>query len=253
MTSASSTPSGRHRTVDAFPRRPVPDAGDPAVREPIPLTVYGISEAEPGPRWQALFAATWPGYRRWYLQRDVRHRPDLATARDRLERHMPELVPTYDAMVELALGSDAATGDGPVLLLLGLAIIVALGQVVLLIVRGGVLVVLAGLWPLSASAAALDAGRAWFSTQTGWIVAFALYKPTAATIYAASFYLMGAPSADADATLTVLSGVAVMAVSVLALPALVRLIVPFTTPVSGGRGFGSVAGGATALLVAARR
>ncbi|HQQ09364.1 MAG TPA: hypothetical protein PKW04_11840, partial [Novosphingobium sp.] len=44
------------------------------------------------------------------------------------------------------------------MLLLGLAILVSLGQVVLMIVRGGVLVILAGTWPLSASAAALDAG-----------------------------------------------------------------------------------------------
>ena len=64
------------------PSTPSPTAArstvdDPAAREPIPLTVFGINEADPGPRWQALFAATWPGYRRWYLQRDVRHRPTL--------------------------------------------------------------------------------------------------------------------------------------------------------------------------------
>lgn len=144
-------------------------------------------------------------------------------------------------------------GQLALLLLLGLAIVVSLGQVVLMIVRGGVLVILAGTWPLSASAAALDAGRPWFSRQTGWIVAFALYKPVAATIYAASFRLIGAPSASADPTVAILAGVSVMVVAIVALPALIRLVVPMTEPVAGGRGSGASAAAAASLLVAARR
>lgn len=144
-------------------------------------------------------------------------------------------------------------GQLALLLLLGLAIIVSLGQVVLMIVRGGVLVILAGTWPLSASAAALDAGRPWFSRQTGWIVAFCLYKPVAATIYAASFRLIGAPGASADPTVAILSGVSVMVVAILALPALIRLVVPMTEPVAGGRGSGATAAAAASLLIAARR
>ena len=88
---------GRRRALDAFPRRPPFD-----VDAPIPLTVFGINEPTPGPRWQSLFAATWPAYRRWYLQRDVRARPSLQLAQDMLARHMPELVPTYQTMVQLA-------------------------------------------------------------------------------------------------------------------------------------------------------
>jgi hypothetical protein len=144
-------------------------------------------------------------------------------------------------------------GQLALLLLLGLAIVVSLGQVVLLTVRGGVMVILAGTWPLSASAAALDAGKPWFSRQTAWIVAFALYKPAAATIYAASFRLIGTPAAGADPTLTILSGVSVMVVAILALPALIRLVMPATSPVSDGRGLGAAAASALSLLVAARR
>ncbi len=96
------TQGGRRRALDPFPRRPPFDAD-----APIPLRVYGINEEVPGPRWQALFAVTWPGYRRWYLQRDVRPRPALSAAVDQLERHMPELVPTYRAMVERAEQSGA--------------------------------------------------------------------------------------------------------------------------------------------------
>jgi predicted choloylglycine hydrolase len=91
------TQGGRRRALDPFPRRPPFDAD-----APIPLTVYGINEPVPGARWQQLFAATWPGYRTWYLQRDVRPRPTVELAAEMLERHMPELVPTYRRMVELA-------------------------------------------------------------------------------------------------------------------------------------------------------
>ena len=80
--------------------RPVP----PTTR--IPLTVYGINERTPGPRWRALFDATWPGYRAWYLSHGEQARPDLRTARRMLASHMPELMPTYHRLVELAGGSD---------------------------------------------------------------------------------------------------------------------------------------------------
>lgn len=64
--------------------------------------MYGITEATPGPRWEALFEATWPAYRAWYLQDGNAARPDLATAKGKLEEHMPELVPTYERLTRLA-------------------------------------------------------------------------------------------------------------------------------------------------------
>ncbi|MET0862838.1 MAG: C45 family peptidase [Nakamurella sp.] len=100
------TQGGRRRALDAFPRRPPFDAN-----APIPLTVFGINEQAPGPRWQSLFAATWPADRKWYLQRDVRSRPTLPLAQDMLALHMPELMPTYQRMVELASEVTTAAGE----------------------------------------------------------------------------------------------------------------------------------------------
>ena len=71
-------------------------------------TLYGINEPVPGPRWQALFDSTWPSYRAWYLGREPTARPDLAVAVRMLARHMPELLPTYQRLVELAGGDDVA-------------------------------------------------------------------------------------------------------------------------------------------------
>jgi predicted choloylglycine hydrolase len=48
----------------------------------------------------------WPAYERWYLQQGEAARPSLETCRAALERHMPELVPTYERLVELADGDE---------------------------------------------------------------------------------------------------------------------------------------------------
>ncbi|MGZ4627326.1 C45 family autoproteolytic acyltransferase/hydolase [Oryzihumus sp.] len=72
------------------------------------MTLHSLKEATPGPRWQALFEATWPAYRAWYLREGSQTRPDLATARSHLTRHLPELVPTWEAMLSLAGGDETA-------------------------------------------------------------------------------------------------------------------------------------------------
>ena len=50
------------------------------------LTMYGICEPGPGPRWRALFDATWPAYRRWYLSEGLEARPSLIEAASSLAR-----------------------------------------------------------------------------------------------------------------------------------------------------------------------
>jgi predicted choloylglycine hydrolase len=72
------------------------------------LVFEAIEELEPGPRWQASFEAMWPAYRSWYLKEGEDARPSLSECRDRLEEHMPELVPTYERLVELAGGDELA-------------------------------------------------------------------------------------------------------------------------------------------------
>ena len=64
------------------------------------LTMYGINEPSPGPRWRALFDATWPAYRRWYLSEGAEARPSLAHAGAALAQHMPELLPTWARLSE---------------------------------------------------------------------------------------------------------------------------------------------------------
>jgi len=65
------------------------------------MTLYGIREEMPGTRWQSVFEATWSAYRAWYASEGMDRRPDLATCRAALHRHMPELLPTWERLVEL--------------------------------------------------------------------------------------------------------------------------------------------------------
>ncbi len=72
-----------------------------------------------------------------------------------------------------------------------LMIVASLIQMVLMIVRGGMLVILAGVLPTTAAFTSTQAGRHWFRKSCGWLVAFILYKPAAAIVYATAFSLAG--------------------------------------------------------------
>jgi predicted choloylglycine hydrolase len=67
-----------------------------------------VEELEPGAGWRARFDTMWPAYREWYLRDGDQQRPGLDTCRRALARHMPELVPTYERLVELAGGDELA-------------------------------------------------------------------------------------------------------------------------------------------------
>ncbi|GAB96542.1 hypothetical protein KILIM_040_00510 [Kineosphaera limosa NBRC 100340] len=69
------------------------------------LTFVGYREEVPGPRWQALFRATWPAYRAWYLSQGWSALPTLAEAEAALRTHMPELHDTWLSLASLS-GSD---------------------------------------------------------------------------------------------------------------------------------------------------
>jgi predicted choloylglycine hydrolase len=74
----------------------------------LPLTFYSVAEPVPGPGWQGLFSSAWPSYRRWYLRDGAAARTDLRICQRMLATHMPELVPTWQRLVELAGGGTLA-------------------------------------------------------------------------------------------------------------------------------------------------
>ena len=76
--------------------------------EMVPFTFRSIQELELGPKWAAFFEERWPHYRAWFLRDGEAERPTYATCARMLRTHMPELVPSYERVVELAGGGDLA-------------------------------------------------------------------------------------------------------------------------------------------------
>lgn len=139
-------------------------------------------------------------------------------------------------------------GSGLVLILALLGILSALGQMLLMIVRVGMLVLLAGMLPIAASAAITKGGQQWLQKTLGWLLAWAAYKPAAAIVYAAAFAMVG----KGNDPVTILSGLFLITLSILALPALIRLAVPATAAVaSGGSSVGGLAGQAGQMATGA--
>jgi type IV secretion system protein TrbL len=131
------------------------------------------------------------------------------------------------------------TGVGVfILIILGLVgLLASLVQIVLMIVRGGMLVILAGILPTTAAFTNTEMGRQWFQKAIGWTIAFILYKPAAAIVYAVAFKLMG--SSGGNVLLGSITGFALMIVALLALPALMRFVAPMVGAVASGSGGGA--------------
>jgi hypothetical protein len=90
--------------------------------------------------------------------------------------------------------------------------------------------------PLAAAGMLTPATRRWFPRVTGWMLALIFYKPAAATVYATAFTMIGTGKDPR----TVLMGFAMVFLSLLALPVLMRFFTWTTGHVadaSGGGGF----------------
>jgi hypothetical protein len=111
-----------------------------------------------------------------------------------------------------------------------LMVITSLVQLALMVIRYGMLILLVGVLPLTAAATNTQAGMAWFKKSVAWLAGFILYKPVAALIYAAAIKLIGSPYGAPNETLAVITGVTMMMLSVVALPAILR----FVSPPTGG-------------------
>jgi len=72
------------------------------------ITFRASQELGLGERWRAVFEERWPHYEAWFLREGEGERASYATSMRMLRAHMPELMPAYDRVVELAGGGDLA-------------------------------------------------------------------------------------------------------------------------------------------------
>lgn len=179
----------------------------------------------------------------------------LVTAADALAVALIERSVTGSFGDNLTTMLVGATAVSPVLsplvviVLGGTAFLMSLVQIVLMVARGGMLVILAGIFPTAAAFTNTQMGRQWFTKCVAWLIAFILYKPAAAVIYATAFRLTGSNVWDDDGSgiIDVLTGLTLMLLALVALPALMR----FVTPMVGAMAAGAAGGAAGSLAAAA--
>src|SRR4051812_28635897 len=151
-----------------------------------------------------------------------------------------------DRLIRLASlsGIDSA---GAVILLGLLMMLAGLAQAVLMMFREGALVILAGVVVLAAAGSMTRGTRPWLPKVLGWMLALICYKPAAALVYASAITLVG----EGDDPRTVVVGLTMMLLALVALPALMKLFTWATGSTSaGGGGLSSVAGASVAAIYA---
>lgn len=134
--------------------------------------------------------------------------------------------------------------------LLGIVLaVVGLIQLVLMYLRTIIISALLGFLLVAAAGTNMKVGRQMWEKYAGWMLAFILYEPAAAAIYATAFYpITDLGTQDAVATEMMdqfwgaLGGIVLMVLALFALPALMKLLVPATSAMVGAAG-GGMAGG----------
>ncbi|MFD7285442.1 hypothetical protein [Streptomyces sp. NPDC059863] len=118
------------------------------------------------------------------------------------------------------------------LLILGCLLIVAgIIHALLMWIRLGVMIILMGTLPLAAAASMTEWGGTWWQKHIGWLIAWLLYKPTVSLVFFSGSVMVNAQASSVDdegasAVNVQVAGMGVLLLSAIALPALMRVIVP---------------------------
>lgn len=144
-----------------------------------------------------------------------------------------------------ALTTSAFSSSFLLMVVAGLSMIGLFIQIALLLVRSALIIIFAGMLPVSAAASMVsETGMQFYRKTIAWTLAFILFKPAAAIIYAAALRLMAAP----DSAIAPIEGTVLIVLATVSLPALLKLLVPMVAPVAGiGTGEVVAAGAGLAL------
>jgi type IV secretion system protein TrbL len=132
----------------------------------------------------------------------------------------------------------------------GLGYLLGAVQWVLGFIRQAGILVLAALLPLAASGSINESTKPWLNRMLPWLLTLVLYRPMAALIYMIGFTFLGTGN---DVT-TVMTGLMVLVLAVVAMPAMMRFFSWAGVSVTGGGG-AAMAGaiGAASLIGATSR
>lgn len=122
-------------------------------------------------------------------------------------------------------------------LLIIFVLIISLILMFQLALRGGILLILAGMGPIAGSFASTKIGWEWCQKIVAWTVAFMLFKPVGALIWSAALTLSNTPITDINdansVTAFALTPLALLLGCVFAMPALMKLVMPATASALG--------------------
>lgn len=157
----------------------------------------------------------------------------------------------------LAAGAGPAAGPAAFgllsFVLIIFVLIISLILMFQLALRGGILLILAGMGPIAASFASTKIGWEWCQKIVAWTVAFMLFKPVGALIWSAALTLCNTPIKDINDATSVtafaLTPLALLLGCVFAMPALMKLVMPATASALGSSD--SSAGGMAAGMFGA--
>ncbi|MGW5440546.1 hypothetical protein [Nocardia asteroides] len=153
-----------------------------------------------------------------------------------------DVTSTVRRLTEFSFETNSALGGGALLIIGLLGAICSLVQLVMLVIRQALLILVVAVIPIAAAASGTTAGGQAYKKLLSWSLAFVLWKPVGALVYAIAFTVAG--RAEQDDTQTFLLGLILLLMTVVVLPALIRLVAPAVATLGGG-------GGATAVLAGA--
>jgi hypothetical protein len=150
-------------------------------------------------------------------------------------------------VLSTAFGLGAITSVGTVLIVGMLVLVATFIQALLMVFREGSIIVLTGLLVFAAAGSLTKATSPWLRKVTSWLVALVAYKPMAATLYAVAFLLL--KDKDSKDPRAFFMGAAMLLLSLIAMPAMMRFFTWSTGAIADGGGglLGSTLGGAAAI------
>lgn len=161
-----------------------------------------------------------------------------------------DLTQVVTLLLEFDEQTRSQVGRGVLLVVGLLGTISMLIQLVMLVVRQALLIVVVAVIPLAAAASGTGPGSQGYKKLLSWSLAFVLWKPVGALVYAIAFTVIGEEK-QTDPQM-VLLGLILLVMSVVVLPALIRLVAPAVATLGGGGGAtAALAGGATGIAMTA--
>ncbi|MEU8419598.1 hypothetical protein AB0C15_01815 [Micromonospora sp. NPDC048835] len=127
-----------------------------------------------------------------------------------------------------------------------LLLLSAIVHVLMLYIRLGVVTMLLGTLPMAAAASMTNWGTGWWRKHLGWLIAWLIYKPAVGLIMFSGAAMISEGNRTSLAHMRI-AGVGVLLLSAIAMPALLKIIVPATAALGtsdpSGAAASSVVGG----------